>query len=115
METTTFNHTITANYTHRVSKPAFFSAFINWCKNQQENRLLWLGVALTGHGCIITPITIMAILLAGNSLPLFIVALTAMGMALVTNLAALPTKITIPVFIFSILIDLGIIISCAVI
>jgi hypothetical protein len=34
-----------------------------------------------------------------------------MAMALVTNLAALPTKITLPVFFLSVLIDLGIIIA----
>ena len=50
----------------------------------------------------------------GNNLYLFVVAIAAMGMTLVTNLAALPTKITIPLFILSLLIDLGIIISCVV-
>jgi hypothetical protein len=38
-----------------------------------------------------------------------------MGACLVVNLAALPTKITIPVFFISVLIDLVIIISCIVI
>jgi hypothetical protein len=33
-------------------------------------------------------------------------------MALVTNLAAMPTKITIPVFVLSVLIDIAVIISC---
>ena len=48
----------------------------------------------------------------GNNLYLFVLAIAAMGMTLVTNLAALPTKITIPVFVLSILIDLAIVISC---
>jgi hypothetical protein len=55
----------------------------------------------------------MAVLMGGNSLPLFILAIVSMGMTLVTNLAALPTKITIPVFFLSILIDLGIVIASA--
>ena len=88
---------------------------MTWCTNQQENRLLWLGIALTGHGCIITPLTIMAVLLAGTNLFLFILALVAMGLSLVTNLAALPTRITIPVFVLSILIDLVVIASCVII
>jgi hypothetical protein len=50
----------------------------------------------------------------GNNLYLFVLATAAMGMTLVTNLAALPTKITLPVFVLSILIDLGIVISCAI-
>lgn len=88
---------------------------MQWCDGQQKNRLLWLGVALAAHGCILTPITIMAVLLAGTNLFLFILALVAMGLSLVTNLAAMPTRITIPVFIFSVLIDLAIIISCVLI
>lgn len=48
----------------------------------------------------------MAVLLAGTNLTLFIVAIVAMGMSLVTNLAAMPTKITIPVFVLSVIIDL---------
>ncbi len=48
----------------------------------------------------------MAVLLAGTNLTLFIVAIVAMGMSLVTNLAAMPTKITLSVFALSILIDL---------
>jgi hypothetical protein len=35
--------------------------------------------------------------------------------SLVTNLAALPTKYTIPTFVLSIVIDLIIVISCAII
>jgi hypothetical protein len=85
---------------------------MNWCEGQQKNRLLWLGVSLTAHGCILTPITIMAVLLAGTNLVLFVLALVAMGVSLVTNLAALPTKITIPVFVFSIVLDIVIIFSC---
>jgi len=34
---------------------------------------------------------------------------------LVANLAAMPTKITIPIFALSILIDIGVFIACAVI
>ena len=48
----------------------------------------------------------MAVLLAGTNLTLFIVAIVAMGLSLVTNLAAMPTKITVPVFVLTILIDL---------
>ena len=112
METTTLNQTITTNYTERVSKPSLFTNFINWCKGQEENRLLWLGIALAGHGCILTPLTVMAVLLAGNNIVLFMLAIIAMAISLVTNLAAMPTKVTIPAFIFSILVDLGILVAC---
>jgi hypothetical protein len=109
---TTLHQSFTTSYTEQQSKISVFKKFMNWCEGQQRNRLLWLGVSLTAHGCILTPITIMAVLLAGTNLVLFVLALVAMGVSLVTNLAALPTKITIPVFIFSILIDIVIILSC---
>ena len=74
--------------------------------------MLWLGIALSAHGCIITPLTIMAVLLAGTNLFLFILALAAMGATLVTNLAAMPTKVTLPVFVLSMIVDVAIIFSC---
>ena len=107
LSTTSFQ----AEYQHTATN-SIFSRFMTWCNGQQENRLLWLGVAVAAHGCVITPLTIMAVLLAGTNLVLFILALVAMGLSLVTNLAALPTKITIPVFLLSILIDLAIIVAC---
>lgn len=109
---TTLPQSFTTSYTEQQSKTSVLKKFMNWCEGQQKNRLLWLGVSLTAHGCILTPITIMAVLLAGSNLVLFVLALVAMGASLVTNLAALPTKITIPVFVFSIVLDIVIILSC---
>ena len=108
---TTFNQTVATGYAEEP-KISLLKKIMNWCNCQEKNRLLWLGIALTAHGCIITPVTIMAVLFAGNSMFLFVLALVAMGATLVTNLAAMPTKITIPVFILSTLIDLAIIFSC---
>ena len=68
---------------------------------------------LAVHGCALTPVTVMATLFAGPNFILFMTAMVAMGIALVTNLAAMPTKITIPAFALSILIDVVILISCA--
>lgn len=115
MATTTLNQTISTTYTERTTSPSLLGKFFAWCKGQQENRLLWLGIVLAGHGCILTPLTVMAVLLAGTNITLFILSLVAMGMSLVTNLAAMPTKITIPVFVLSVLIDIAIIISCVAI
>jgi hypothetical protein len=115
MATTTFHQSIATNYKEKVSRTSAFKTFINWCKGQEENRLIWLSISLAGHGCMLTPLTILAVLLAGNSLVLFMLAVSAMAATLICNLAAMPTKITIPVLIFSILTDLGIIIACALI
>jgi hypothetical protein len=109
---TTFNQSAAISYSEKIEKVSAFKKLINWCEDQDKNRLLWLGIALSAHGCIITPLTVMAVLLAGANIWLFTLALIAMGATLVTNLAAMPTKVTIPVFILSTLFDIAIIISC---
>jgi len=106
---TTINQSI--SYTQSVSKTSASARFSSWCENQQENRLLWLGIALAGHGCILTPITVMVVLFTSFSFPLFMLAMVAMGMSLVTNLAAMPTKVTIPVLFASMVLDAVIVVS----
>jgi hypothetical protein len=108
---TTLNHTIATSYTSPASRTSVFASFINWCEAQQFNRVLWIGIALMAHGSILAPLTSMVVLTTVNSLPLFILTIASMAMALVVNLAAQPTKVTIPVFFLSVLIDLGIIIA----
>ncbi|MFL5739131.1 MAG: hypothetical protein ACJ75B_02860 [Flavisolibacter sp.] len=112
MATTTLQN-ISGIYIARSAQVSPLRKFLLWTNSQQKNRLLWLGVILSAHGCILTPLTAMAILLAGTNLTLLILATVAMGMALVTNLAALPTKITLPVFFLSILIDIVIVVIAA--
>lgn len=80
--------------------------FLQWSKDQQPNQFLWLGVALAGHGCAITPLTIYIVYLTGMNFVLFMIALFAMAAALVVNLSALPTRITIPVLFASVVTDI---------
>jgi hypothetical protein len=98
-------------YTQTASKPSIWTRFITWCKNQEESRFLWLGISLAGHACLMTPLTLFIIMLTGNSMLFWGFAIAAMGMALITNLAALPTKITIPTFFLSVILDVAIIIA----
>jgi len=111
---TLLQHTINSTYAHPVKKEStsIVSRFVTWCKGQEKHRLGWLAVIIAGHGCVLTPITLFAIILSGNSMVFWSMAIAAMGMSLITNLAALPTKITIPVFFLSVVIDLVIIASC---
>lgn len=88
------------------------SKFITWCQAQEKSRFGWVGLILAVHGCVITPITLFIIVMAGNNIALWGIAMGAMAASLITNLAALPTKITIPVFFFSVIIDLAIIGIC---
>ena len=86
--------------------------FFNWTREQEKNRLLWLAIAVAGHGCVITIVTMFAILFTGNNFIFWPFAIGAMAMTLIVNLAAMPTRITIPVFFLSILIDIVIIALC---
>lgn len=95
--------------THKVS---LIHRFFSWCKIQDSNRLIWLALIITAHGCIITPVTLGFVMLFGNNFIFWPWAIGAMTMSLIVNLAALPTKITIPVFFLSLLIDLVIIVNC---
>jgi hypothetical protein len=98
---TTIKQTISNVHTQYVTRPSIISQFMNWCSNQDKNRYGWLGAAVTSHGCIITPLTMFAIILSGNNIIFWF-------------LAALPTKITIPIFLFSIMMDVAVISACAV-
>lgn len=106
------NQTITQSmYAQEESRASIWKRFMNFCASQEDNRLMWLGIALAGHGCVLTPLTLVTVLLSGSHFVLFILALVAMGIALVTNLAAMPTRVTIPAFLLSVVIDLVIIIT----
>lgn len=106
---TIINPTLQQSYVRNSSGNSIFAKFIHWCNGQQEHRLLWLGLALGVHGCFFAPLTILIIGITGFSFPLIMIALSAMAMALIVNLAALPTKITVPVLILSVLVDLAVI------
>lgn len=101
-------------------KPAYQTAgatsvishFLLWCESQEKYRFGWLASIIASHGCLITPATLFFVMKSGNSPILWAFAIAAMAMSLITNLAALPTKITIPVFFLSILIDVVVILKC---
>ena len=90
-----------------LSLPAKFFA---WCGSQEQYRLGWLAVILAIHGCVLAPLTVFSIFMGGNDMLFWAMTIGAMAMALISNLAAMPTRITIPIFFLSILIDLAVII-----
>lgn len=107
--------TIQTTYSEKLAKPSLLARLIKWADGQEANRFGWVGGILAAHGCVVTPITLFAIILSGSNIFMFIAAIVAMMASLVTNLAAMPTKVTIPTFFLTILIDLIIIASCVVI
>jgi hypothetical protein len=101
-------------YVHSIdtTKESPWKKFISWCDSQEKYRFGWLAAAITLHGCVLTILTMFAVVLAGNHFIFWPFVIGGMGITLVVNLAAMPTKITIPVFFFSVVLDLIIIISC---
>ena len=102
---------ISQTSSYAPATPSLLQKFIQWSEGQQENRFVWLGIALTAHASFLTPFTVMAVMLLGNNFALFMAALGAMALSLVTNLAALPTKVTIPAFFLSVAIDVAIVLT----
>lgn len=105
-------YTLTGSKTFAQTAPersSWLSTFLAWAQNQNENRITWLAIALTAHGCALTPITVMVVMTTTYNFTLFMAAIGAMALALVTNLAALPTKITIPAFFLSVIADVAIV------
>lgn len=82
---------------------------IQWSANLQEQRLPLLAAMLMIHGCITVPLTMVCLNLAGFELVQFSLITLATFAILVTNLAALPTKITIPTYLASSAIHLAVI------
>lgn len=90
-------------------KNNYLKRFLQFAENQQPNSFGWLAVALFAQGCLLAPVTILAIVQNGNSLGLWMACILTFVITEVTNLAAMPTKITIPVFFAGAIIDLAVI------
>ena len=107
--------TIIHNYPHSYSARHYtpvWEKFITWCDRQEENRLGWLAGSFIVHGCIFVPMTIVFIAMSGNNFIFVVLALGGMIVAITVNLAVLPTKITLPIFFFTLVLDIIIIIAC---
>jgi hypothetical protein len=96
---------INIKYAKVSNGTSLLKRFINWCNGQEQYRFGWLAAILSLHGCVLAPLTLFLISMGGMNMVLFAAVIVAMAMTLVTNLAAMPTRVTIPVFIISLLID----------
>ena len=111
---TTIQKSFTPTYSQTATKKSLWKRFINWADSQEENRFGWTAFAIAGHGCVFTIITVAVILATGNNFIFWPFAIGAMAASLITNLAALPTKIIIPTLFITVLIDLAIIAACLI-
>lgn len=111
MSTTTLFPPVTTSYNNKLIKRNNIARFFAWCASQEEKRLMWIGITLPLQACIFAPATLAIALLAGIHFSLFIPIIAALVLTFITNLAALPTKITIPVFFLAVLVDIGVMIA----
>ena len=95
-----------------TARPSLVRRFLDWCDDQQRYRFGWLASIIAIHGCIMAPITVIAVMLGGNSMVYWALAIGAMAISLIVNLAAESTKVTIPVFFLGLLIDVAVIAIC---
>ncbi len=111
---TTIQQAFAPVYSKSTTKKSSWKRFINWADGQEENRFGWTAFSIAGHGCVFTIITVSIILATGNNFIFWPFAIAAMAVSLITNLAALPTKITIPTLFATILVDIAIIAICLI-
>jgi hypothetical protein len=109
---TSIQHVYAPSYGKTAAKESVWKKFIDWSNRQEENRFGWTAFSIIGHGCAFTIMTVATILLTGNHFIFWPFAIAAMTIPLIANLSALPTKITIPILFFSVLLDLVIIGLC---
>ncbi len=88
---------------HLIQK---FQAF---CERQQENRLGWTAFSMAVQVCLLVPITLSAVYFNGNRFILWVPVILSSFVTEFSNLASLPTKISIPIFFISLLINLSVI------
>jgi len=87
------------------SRESVVSRFWQWVKQEEKNRIAWVGISVTSMAAIFFPITMAAILFNGAHFGLIIGAMISLALVVITNLAALPTRYTIPSFLIGIFMD----------
>ena len=90
---------------------AAWNRFIRYASMQEEKRFLWTAISILGHATFFTIGTLILVIAAGNDFLLLTATCITMAVVLAVNLAALPTKYTIPIFFFSLLADFAIMIT----
>ena len=88
------------NY-HIKHKENIFTKFIAWCGAQESNRFLWLALSFFASVGLTLPLTAYCIIFfGGNNLLLWMLIGAVNVPVMVLNLAALPTKTTLPFLFF---------------
>jgi hypothetical protein len=99
-------------YTYHLAekRPSTLSRFFKWAAGEDQDRHIgWVGITITVMTAICFPLTMAVVLLNGAVFGLIVAAMVSLVLVVVTNLAALTTRYTIPFFFLGILIDLVVI------
>ncbi|MBW8687774.1 hypothetical protein [Chitinophaga rhizophila] len=109
----TRQYTQTQATAYTASRSAsLWARFMQYAASQQQYRFAWLAFSFFMQGCVLVPVTLMIVVRHGNPFELWIPVLIAFVLTETTNLAAMPTKVTVPVFWAGVVIDLLVIASC---
>ena len=101
-------------YNYRIQhEENFFAKFLAWCDTQKSNHFLWLALSFFAQIGLTLPITaVFIVFFGGNNMLLWIIMAAINVPVLVLNLAALPTKTTLPFIFFGWLTQAVIIMYC---
>ena len=108
----TLSHQHSFRIEHRKSHSSVFSRFFAWAVSQDEkNHVGWVGASVMIMAGILFPATMAFILLNGADFGLIVAAMSGLVLVVVTNLAALPVKYTLPFLLLGTLTDLVVIVA----
>jgi hypothetical protein len=99
------------HYQIQTQRKTAVSRFLIWLNQEEKNRIAWVGIGITAMAAVFFPLTMAAILFNGAVFKLIIGAMISLALVVITNLAALPVKYTIPAFILGVGIDIVLIIT----
>ena len=90
-----------------TANPSLIGRFFDWAEKEDvEHHIGWVGFSIVAMTAVFFPVTMAAILFNGASFGLIVAAMVPLVLVFVTNLAALPTKYTIPFFFVGALAEL---------
>jgi uncharacterized membrane protein (UPF0136 family) len=109
-------HTISHRQSYLIrekgTRPSAVSRFFTWAAKQDEkSHVGWVGASVMVMAGVLFPTAMAFILLNGGEFSLIMASMSALVLVVVANLAALPTKYTIPFLILGTLTDLIVIIA----
>jgi hypothetical protein len=92
-------------------KSSIIARFFQWAASQETDcHIAWVGGSVTAMAAVFFPLTMAIVLMNGAAFGLIISAMAAFVLVVATNLAAMQTKYTIPLFFLAVLADITIVI-----